>query len=480
MIRKTLHVRTMTGSIFWYDFETTGIDPARDRVLQFAGVRTDFDLEVIAEPVSLFCYPGDDIIPAPEAIQVTGIRMSEIESKGLRETEFAARVLAELGEPGTCGAGFNSIRFDDEFTRHLAYRNFIDPYAREWRAGNSRWDVIDLCRMARALRPSGMNWPDGEAGEPVFRLEALSAANEVSHLDAHEALSDVMATINVTRKLKQAQPRLYDYLFQLRDKRRVIDQLYPLGKAPVVHVSSMYGAARQFTAVVLPLCTHPTNNNGIICYDLSEPPGDLIELGPEALRQRLFTPQAELPEDEARVHLKTIHVNRCPAVAPLSTLSAADADRLGISMADCERHRDALTGVSGLVEKVQEAYGAMRFEPVDDPDLMLYSGDFFSDQDRQQMLSLRDLAPAELGQGGHSFDDPRVPEMLFRYRARNFPDSLSAEETARWQSYRRELSDDGDRVRGALARTEALLAETGNPALEDLAIWLRKKWSSFI
>lgn len=471
----------MANSIFWHDYETTGTDPARDRAIQFAGIRTDEDLNVVGEPLNLLCYPGDDVIPVPEAIAVTGIRMSQLEQEGLRETEFIGRILDELGEPGTCGCGYNSIRFDDEFTRHLLYRNFLDPYAREWQGGNTRWDVIDLFRMCQALRPDGFEWPRGEAGEPVFRLEALAGANGVDHEDAHDALSDVMATIGVVRKLKAAQPRLYRYLYGLRQKRAVIDQLYPLGKFKVVHVSAMYGSARQFTAVVLPLCSHPTNQNGIICFDLSEDPSELISLGPDALHRRIFTRSAELEEGETRIPLKTIHVNRSPAVAPLATLTAADAERLGISLADCERHEQALRGTSGIVEKIQEAFGATRWPESDDPDLMLYGGDFFSDNDRMQMRELRTLAPESLYALGDGFDDPRVKEMVFRYRGRNYPETFNADERARWEDYRTRVSDDGERVRSVLRRIDAMKEEGAvDPCLTDLADWLHRRWSRFL
>jgi exodeoxyribonuclease-1 len=315
----------MNPTIYWYDLETTGTDPARDRVIQFAGVRTDVDLNVIDEPLNLYCYPGDDTLPVPDAMLVTGLGMSELKRTGLRETDFIGRILTEFARPATCVCGFNSIRFDDEFTRHLLYRNFLDPYAREWQSDNSRWDVIDLFRMAHALRPEGMNWPANEDGYPVFRLEELSRANDVGHESAHDAMSDITATIELTRRQKRAQPRLYSYLYNLRRKQDVIKQLYPLGKSAVLHVSSMYPAANNCLAVVLPLCSHPVNQNGVICYDLSFDPGELIDIGPEELHRRIFTSREELEEGSERINLKTIHVNRCPAVAPLATLRPEDA-----------------------------------------------------------------------------------------------------------------------------------------------------------
>ncbi|MBD3646672.1 MAG: exodeoxyribonuclease I [Pseudomonadales bacterium] len=300
-------------SIYWHDYETTGTDPARDRAIQFAGIRTDHNLDPIGEPLNLLCRPGNDILPSPAAIAVTGIRMSDVVREGMTEAAFIGRILREFSVPGTCVCGFNSIRFDDEFTRHMLYRNFHDPYAREWQQGNSRWDVIDLFRMAYALRPDGMEWPTNDKGGPSFRLEALTLANGISHGSAHDALSDVLATVALTKKLKDAQPKLYDYLFALRDKKRVLQQLYPLGKFPLVHVSAMYPAERACTAVVLPLCSHPLNGNGVICYDLSMDPAPLVSCDAAELQRLVFTANEDLGEGEQRVALKTIHVNRAPA-----------------------------------------------------------------------------------------------------------------------------------------------------------------------
>ena len=447
----------MQPSIYWYDFETTGTNPARDRAIQFAGVRTDLDLEVVEAPLTLLCYPGDDTLPDPEAMMVTGISMSMLQTQGLTETEFIGRIHEAFARPATCVAGFNSIRFDDEFTRYTLYRNFIDPYGREWQNDNSRWDVIDLFRMAHALRPEGMVWPENEDGSPVFRLEELTRANGIDHAWAHDAASDVAATVDLARKQKAAQPRLYDYLFNLRRKQDVIKQLYPLGKTAMVHVSSMYPAARNCLAVVLPLCTHPTNANGVICYDLSFDPDELIAAGPDELHRRLFTAREDLAEDEERIHLKTIHVNRCPAIAPLAAMRPEDTERLGIELSACEENMKRLRGAAGIVEKIQDAFGQTTFAQTDDPDLMLYQGEFFSSSDRGKLLALRGLSPEELRDSGGGFDDARIDEMLFRYRARNYPSSLTAGERERWNRFRVEKWQSQGEPKATLAKIDELL-----------------------
>jgi exodeoxyribonuclease-1 len=466
----------MTESILWYDFETTGTDPILDRAIQFAGIRTDLNLNVIGQPLNLFCHPGDDVVPAPEAVMVTGILMSELIQRGTTEAEFCSRILEEFVTPQTCVAGYNSIRFDDEFTRQMLYRNFSEPYAREWQGGNSRWDVIDLFRMAYALRPEGIEWPLNEQQHPSFKLERLTEANGIGHEDAHDAVSDVLATIEMTKRLRQKQPRLYDYFFQLRRKKQVLQQLYPLGKSAVVHVSSMYPAKQGCLAIVLPLCAHPTNNNGIICFDLSQSPSQLLDATSEDIARLVFTPGAELKDPEQRIALKTIHINRCPAVAPLSTLSQASAQRLSIDTERCLAHMSELQQAGGLVEKISDAYQSHHFDEQTDPDFMLYQGEFFSSSDVSVMSELK-LAPNDQLAGFEGkFQDPRLDEMLFRFRARNHPETLQPDEAVKWTQFRLDRWQGGKRVESALARTDQLLDENpGLPCLIDLKGYLQKQ-----
>ena len=426
----------MPETIYWYDFETTGTDPILDRPVQFAGIRTDLDLNEVGEPQNVICHPGADVIPQPGAMLVTGIRMSKLKTEGLTEKEFVESVLNQFEVPQTCVTGFNSIRFDDEFTRQMLYRNFRDPYAREWRNGNSRWDVIDLFRAAYALRPEGFEWPMREPDVPSFRLEDLARANGLEHLDAHDALADVRATIEVTAMLRRAQPRLYDFAFRLKDKKTVIQQLYPLGKQAVVHVSSMYPAAKGCTAVVLPICQHPTNSNAIICFDLSQSPAELVRSDPESLARLVFSPRSDLGEDEARIALKAIYVNRSPIVAPLSTLGEQEAARLGIELDLCREHMQEITQAAGIVEKIQDAYLDRRFDDHDDPDFQLYSGGFASEADRATMNAIVSSEPVSLATFANRFQDDRFNEMLFRYRARNWPEQLGDEEQQRWNEFK--------------------------------------------
>ncbi|MDH5485019.1 MAG: exodeoxyribonuclease I [Gammaproteobacteria bacterium] len=423
-------------TLYWHDYETFGINPKCDRIAQFAGLRTDEDLNIIGDPLVIYCRAADDMLPQPEACLVTGITPQKTLEDGLIEAEFIAAIHEEFASPGTCVVGFNNIRFDDEFTRYTLYRNFFDPYAREWQNGCSRWDIIDMVRVTRALRPEGIEWPVDENGIATNRLELITAANGISHTAAHDALSDVHATIAVARLIKQKQPKLYNYIFESRNKRKVAEMLKLAPRTPVLHTSGMYPGDVCNTAMIAPMIQHPTNNNGIVVYDLRYDPTQLIELDADSIKQYLYTPRDELPEGMERIALKTIHINKCPVVTPLNTLDEAAAQRTNIDKQQHLLHLEMLNRATGLDEKIRQVFSESTFEASDDPDQGLYSGGFFSNEDRQRMERIRQTPASELAELRMNFDDARIPEMLFRYRARNYPETLTADEQQQWLKYK--------------------------------------------
>lgn len=445
------------SSIFWHDYETTGINPRCDRPLQMAGVRTDLDLNEIEAPVNLFCRPSDDILPHPAACLITGISPAQLARDGLTEGDFMTRVHAELARPGTCGAGYNSLRFDDEVTRYSLYRNFFDPYAREWQGGNSRWDLIDTVRAAYALRPEGIQWPEVD-GQVSLRLELLSAANGLDHGQAHEALSDVRATIALARLIRQKQPRLYDWLFALRSKQKVLDQIRLL--QPLIHISGRFSAARNYLGVVLPLAWHPANRNALIVCDLHQDIEPLLSEDSEVLRQRLYTRREEMPDGQLPVPLKLVHINRCPVLAPLKVIRSEDQQRLGLNIAELLARGEQLVAARGQWEKkLAPIYTDAEFAPSEDPEQQLYDG-FFGDRDRRLCEQVRNADPQQLANERWIFDDARLTDLLFRYRARNFPATLNEKEQQQWFEFcRQRLTNEAMGAPHTLASFETALAE---------------------
>lgn len=427
----------MADSFLFYDLETFGTDPRRSRIAQFAAIRTDAALQEIEGPLDILVQPADDLLPSPAATLITGLAPQHALRAGINEAEAFARIFEAMSQPQTCSAGYNSLRFDDEFIRHGLFRNFHDAYEREWRGGNSRWDLLDVMRLAHALRPEGIEWPLREDSAASFRLEHLAAANGVRIGDAHEALSDVRALIGMARRLRQAQPRLWDYALQLRDKRFAATLLDTVAMTPLVHVSQRYPAARLCAAAVVPLTRHPRIDSRVIVFDLDSEPDPLLELEPDAIAHRLYVRAADLPEGESRIALKEVHLNRCPALVRWDHLREQDFARLRIDPAAAEARAARLRAVGpAIAEKVRRVFAGVPEHAPADVDAALYDG-FIGDADRRRFADVRATPPHALGTRAFGFQDPRLPELLFRYRARNWPQTLTPAERACWDDYRR-------------------------------------------
>ncbi len=422
-------------SFLWHDYETWGTHPALDRPAQFAAMRTDMELNVIGDPLMIYARPALDMLPQPEACLITGITPQFAYQQGIPEAEFIKTINGLMMQPGTCSAGFNSIRFDDEFTRFSLYRNFHDAYEREWKNSNSRWDLIDVVRLCGALRPEGIIWPVDENGLPTYRLEALTAANHIEQKGAHDALVDVRATIDIARLILQKQPKLFEYALGMRDKQTVAKAIGLGAMKPVLHISGMFGSRNYCASLVLPLCMHPTNKNAVICFDLRESPTEFLQLTVAEIRQRLFTSLEDLG-GKSRIPLKNIHLNKCPMVMPVAMVTPEVAQRMQIDLSRVRVHYDALLLNQTTWMKAQEVFLEQGFVAKTDPDAMLYSGGFFSNTDKAAMQRVCKSKPEELKEQNFVFEDTRLAEMLFRYKARNYPDTLTEEENLQWQEYR--------------------------------------------
>ena len=437
----------LSHTFLWHDYETFGANVRRDRPAQFAAIRTDAELNEIGVPIMIYCQPVNDFLPDPQACLITGITPQVCMQKGIPEHQFAAEIEQAFSQPNTIGVGYNTIRFDDEITRFMFWRNLIDPYAREWQNNCGRWDLLDVVRTAYALRPEGIQWPtkidengDGVADRKAsFKLTDLTAANGLAHEAAHDALSDVRATIAMARLIREKQPRLFDFCFKLHKKDAVAAELGlptdPQHAKPFLHISGMFPATKGCLAVMWPLAMHPTNKNELIAWDLAHDPAELATLNVDEIRLRMFSKSDALPAGVTRLPIKTVHLNKSPMVmGNLKTLSNDMAEHWQIDMDKAMRHagqaRD-LPDMSGLWPDVFKRDD----EPQPDVDEDLYGG-FVGNADRRRLNDARKLDGPGLAKARFSFDDLRLQELVFRYRARNFPDSLSPEEATRWNEHR--------------------------------------------
>lgn len=423
-------------TFFWYDLETTGTDPRSDRIMQFAGQRTSLDLEPLGDPVNLMIRLTPDILPQPEAILVTGITPQMTLRDGITEAEFLRYFTEEVSTPGTIFAGFNSVRFDDEFMRFLHWRNFYDAYSWEWRDGRGRWDILDVSRMTRALRPDGIKWPVDGDNKSTNRLELITKANGIEHEDAHDALADVRASIEVARLIRRAQPKLFDYLLSMRDKKKVAE-LVEKGE-PFVYSTGKYAGDFEKTSVAVQLCAHPVSQGSLV-YDLRHDPSPFLSLGIKELADRWgWTKDEKAPP---RLPVKTLQYNRCPAVAPLSVLDADSQERLKIDLGLIAKHRQILRDNPHFVDDVLAARKSLdeeretrRSGQVGSADESLYDG-FVGDKDANLMSVVRAASPREIIDIARDFRDGRLLEIAPLYKARNFPQMLSDEERAGWEKH---------------------------------------------
>jgi exodeoxyribonuclease I len=446
---------SQSHTFLWHDYETFGLNTRRDRPAQFAGIRTDADLNEIGEPIELYCQPHTDYLPDPISCLLTGITPQRCLERGIPEPEFARLIEEALGADGTIGVGYNTIRFDDEVTRNLFWRNLMAPYDREWRNRCGRWDILDLVRATYALRPDGINWPTAlnDKGETrvSMKLELLTAANGIEHAAAHDAVSDVRATIALARLIKQLQPKLFVFYLALHKKDRVMTEMglpaLPMHAKPFIHVSGMFPAERGCMAVMWPLATHPTNKNEIIAWDLSADgsPNQLIDLKADEIRARIFGKTEALQNRSAaeggpatRLPIKNVHVNKSPFVlGNLKTLTPELQAKWGISLDECLAKAALALALPDMSAVWSEVFGhpARDKDAQTDADEALYDG-FVGDGDRRTLWQLQKLAttqPERLGERPPAFEDARLDEVFWRYRARNFPQTLSVDEQTTWR-----------------------------------------------
>ncbi|HEY1645008.1 MAG TPA: exodeoxyribonuclease I [Candidatus Saccharimonadales bacterium] len=435
----------MPDSFFFYDLETSGISAARDRIMQFAGQRTDLDLKPIDEPVNILVRLSDDILPSAEAILISGLSPLQTQKEGITEAEFTEIFNQDIAKPGTIFTGFNNLRFDDEFIRYLNYRNFYDAYRWHWQDSSSRWDILDVVRMTRALRPEGINWPFNEEGKPSNKLEYLTTANNLKHDNAHDALSDTLATIDVARLIRDHQPKLFNYLLDHRKKPQLI-QLIRDAEA-LVYTSSHYSSEFLHTTVVAVLDLN-TETGTVLVYDLRQDAQDFLDLSIEELTDRWrYDPDSPKP----RLPVKSMRLNRCPAIAPVSVLDEATITRLKLNMEDISRNRELVNGrkkeFALKLQKVAKELDKQREQRragqprVPYADERLYDK-FVAPSDAKLFETTRE--EASLASFEPNFSDKRLNELYTLYRARNYPGKLSGEEKDFWQAHVRTKLFEGE------------------------------------
>lgn len=462
----------MDQTFFFYDLETSGLNPRHDRIMQFAGIRTDLDFNQIGEPYNILVKLNDDTLPEPDALMVTQITPQQTQADGYSEAEFARLLMDEVFTPGTIATGFNSIRFDDEFIRTLFWRNFYDPYEWSWKDGRSRWDLLDVVRMTRALRPEGIIWPEKD-GIANNRLENLTKENGIDHFKAHDALSDVEALIAVTKLIKTKQPKLYEHLFAYKDKKMVQKLVNLDNKQPFVYVSGQYDAAFHKATVAFPLTSG--KNANVVVYDLRHDPTPFLELSQQDLHKMMYASwEDRQKEGFVRLPVKELQYNRAPAVAPLGVLAQQDGwQRVGLSEEVITKNRAKLLSSPTFAENIRSLFeNRPEYKKSTDPEAQLYDG-FVSQVDTLRIETVRNSKEQQLADLHPEFTDERLDPLLLHYKARNYPKSLAEDEAIAWESWR------AQHVKAALpnfvTRLNAIAKDTEDESkqfvLQELQLW---------
>jgi len=428
----------MAASFYFYDLETSGVRPASSRIMQFAGQRVSLTLEPIGKPDNFLIKMTEDTLPEPDAILITGITPQATRADGITEAEFLKYFHEKIAVPGTIFVGFNNIRFDDEFIRYLNYRNFYDAYEWCWRDNRSRWDMLDVARMTRALRPDGIKWPFGTDGKASNALGLLTSINDLAHENAHDALSDVTATISFARLLRNKQTKLFDYLLSMRDKAK-IRELVEENK-PFVYTSGKFPSLYEKTTVVQRIGHHP-GKQGVLVFDLRIDPGPFAKLSPDELVQKW----SERHDDETkRFPIKTLQYNRCPAVAPFAVLDDESTERIKLDKKAVIANSKKLSSLKQLHKNLVKALELMdkkrQATLLSDEQLVdqqLYDG-FFEDIDRNRMGVVRAADEDSLLGLDIEFEDDRLNRLLPLYKARNFPNAISDEDRKIWEAFRKQ------------------------------------------
>ena len=463
-------------TFFFYDLETSGFSARYDRIMQFAGQRTNDELELIGQPVNLLVKLTDDILPSPGAVLTTHITPQMTVADGISEADFCRYFLEQVATPDTTILGYNSTRFDDEFIRHTLWRNFHDPYQWAWVEGRDRWDLLDVTRLVRALRPEGINWPTKRVAETdqlitTVNLVDMAKCNGFENDNAHDALADVKALISLARLLRQSQPTMWRYLLDHHDKRSILNIITPSQPKPFVYASGRYSSSYQKTTVATVIAEGRTPNSYLV-WDLRYDPVDFTSLSEAEILGNLTADRATRRQDDfVPIPIKELSINKCPAVAPLVVLDSASEVRISLSQAEAMKHYHQLNSQAGLIKRLTRAWCKRpAFPPASDVEGKLY--DSFtpkSDQAKIRLVAAADSAG--LADLHPNFTDERLDELLFRYKARQYPASLSESEEERWRKFRRAKLE-----RELPAYLSELSKLASSPAadqfiLEELQLW---------
>ncbi|QIQ41550.1 MAG: exodeoxyribonuclease I [Buchnera aphidicola (Aphis urticata)] len=416
-------------TFLFYDYETFGTHTSLDKPAQFASIRTNKNLEIIEKPKCFYCFPSDDYLPEPCSILITKITPQYTFKHGMNEYEFSRKIYKILTHPNTCIVGYNNIVFDDEITRNIFYRNFLDPYEWSWKNNNSRWDLLNIMRICYLLRPNGIKWPKNTLGLPIFKLSNLTRENNILHDNSHDAVSDVYATIALAKLIKEQQPKLFNFFLKYRQKNELFKLINLRNFQPILYISSFFSAIRNNMSFILPLFWHENNNNILISIDLFQDVKKLIHFLKNHDYQDIKT------KNLFDLGIVLIHFNRCPILVPINLIRTEDTEKLKMKNFYIDHKINLIKLNYVIINSIKNIFSQKNtFQKTSNVDLQIYNN-FFNLNDKALIKKISNTQPINLKNLQLNFQDMRLKELLFRYKARNFVFILNTNEKKIWLNH---------------------------------------------
>jgi len=471
------------NTYLFYDIETTGLNRAFDQVLQFSSIRTDLSLnELERHTIDVRLRP--DVIPSPGAMIINRIDISRA-LDGRYELEAITEIHRLFNRPGTIGLGYNTLGFDDEFLRFSFYRNLLPPYTHQYHHGCGRMDLFPITILYYLFKPDILKWPE-KNGKPSFKLENLSALNDLSQGPAHDAIVDTIACLALAQRLFREE-KMWQYVTGYFDKAidgERIDALpvwFQSAAGPHrlgLMANGEFGSESLFFAPVISIGQSIPYTNQTLWWRLDRPV--IQETDPNTFGETTWVVRKKLGEPGI-------------ILPPLERYwQRIDAERRSL----VEENRKWLQTNESLMLEMIRYHREYRYPEVPnvDADAALYDIGFMSKKDEEICRQFHAADIREKGRLIERLTTPTHQELARRLMVRNFPKDVSgklARQFSRFLKHVHPASDEDALVdyRGqrrltptvALKeikslREEGALGKSQKKVLDDLERYLENKF----
>ena len=407
-------------AMVFYDTETTGTKVYFDQILQFAAILTDNDLNEI-ERFEIRSRLLPNVVAGPGAMRLTGVSVDQLHDPALpSHYEMVCRIRRKLLEwQASLFIGHNSLRFDEVLLRSAFYKNLLPPYLTN-SAGNGRIDTLSMLQWAHKYEPDVIEIPTRPDGRPIFKLDQLAPANGYNQAHAHDAMSDVEATIHMAHLMRNNAPDTWSRAMRFSNKSNVLD----FCEGEMVFGLTEYYFRDYYSFLLHQVGHNPHDRSEIVAFDLYHDPADFVGLSSEALRRHL---------NASPKLLRRVRANALPGLIDADEAHPhTQVSNLPLEM--LEERAEVLEGNETLRGQLLLAYmqAKPQYEDSVHVEENIYSG-FASTQDNERMDAFHEGEWSERAAIVCEFDDPRfrdLGEQLIYFEA---PQVLATERRQWWE-----------------------------------------------